>query len=160
MKRILLFTFVILFICLILPQTSPAAAIDVLKAFKKVENLANLSPSNSRDFLNAFVDAKTEADLFFNTADAKKRKLFTEQIRKVCNAYDWSAKFLNLKNMRREPFPYVHEKDEVMQHIYRDYPDCRKTLGGTIKLSDVIIYFNAQAEHELFLASKYFNEKR
>jgi hypothetical protein len=133
------------------------SAKDVLKAFKKVENVITISPSSVKEFLAAFSDAKTEADLFYDSTEAKKRKKFTERIRRAEDAYAYAARFWDLKRNR---VPYVHSNDEIMKTIYNKYPDARKSLAGTIQLSNAILYFYAQAEIELMYATSDYKENR
>lgn len=154
MRKYLLFIATIL-ILLFCGYAHAQSAKDVLKAFKKVENVVTVSPSDVKEFLAAYSDAKTEADLFYGSTEANKRKKFTVRIRGADDAYAWAARFWNLKRNR---VPYVHSNDEIMKTIYNNYPDARKSLAGTIPLQKAILYFYAQAEMEMLYATSDYKE--
>lgn len=50
-------------VILFLGNAYARSAKDVLKAFKRVESVITVNPSDGKEFLTAFVDAKTEASL-------------------------------------------------------------------------------------------------
>jgi len=157
MKKLLILSLIFLASVVFSIPAYAQSAKDVLRAFKKVENTVTINEQIGKDFLAAFTDAKTEADLFYGSTEAKKRKRFTERIRKAEEAYDQAARFWDLKRNR---VPYVHSNDEMMKRIYEKYPDARKSLAGTIQLSQAIGYFYAEAAAELRYAMSDYKEKK
>lgn len=117
---------------------------DVVKALKKTESVTKVS-NTSKEFLAAYADAKTEADMYFESPGKKNPKL-NESIMSVCLAYDWAVSLWKLKQAR---VPYIHSNDDIVKAIYKDFPDSKSVLKGTIQLDEAIGYMYLEAEKEL-----------
>jgi hypothetical protein len=117
---------------------------DVIKAFKKTEIVTKTSNSG-KDFLAAYTDAKTEAEMYFDSSGKKNPKI-VNSIKKICLAYDWAVSLWKLKQART---PYIHQDDNLVQSIYKDFPDSKNALKGTIQLDEAINWMYFEAEKEL-----------
>lgn len=146
-KRIIIIFLIGLVVLIYSNHAFAQSAKDVVKALKKTESVTKVS-NTGKEFLAAYADAKTEADMYLESP-GKKNTQMVNSIKKVCLAYDWAVSLWKLKQSHKPEIPYIHENDDFVKAIYRDFPDSKNVINGTIQLDDAIRCMYLEAEREL-----------